>query len=156
MRQAAILKRIVHEIVHAEFVLVDSRDAAVAALMSRIPDVVLVTTLLSPRDEEELFAHLRTLDGTAHVQTHTIPLLASTRADDETQSGGGLFGKFRRKKETYAPMAGCDPALFADQIRTYIATAQELKAHPPAQSPRIAAKREAQPPTGGAAPTTST
>src|SRR4029453_8886721 len=135
MRQAAILKRVVREIVHADFVVVESRDAAMAALMARVPDVLLVTALLSPRDEEELFSHLRAREGADHVQTHTIPLLASTRADEEPESSGGLFGKFRRKKEAPRPTAGCDPDLFADQIRTFIAAAQELKARPPS-SPR--------------------
>ena len=108
-RQATILKRIVREKVHAEFVHVDSRDAAIAALQANIPDVILVTALLSPRDEEELFAHLRTLDGADFVQTHTIPQLASGRADQDGKSGGGLFGKFRRKKEPAEAMPGCDP-----------------------------------------------
>ena len=153
MRQAAILKRVVQELVHADFVVVDSRDAAMAALMARVPDVLLVTTLLSPRDEEELFSHLRARDGADHVQTHTIPLLASTRADEESESGGGLFGKFRRKKEAPRSTAGCDPDLFADQIRTFIAAAQELKSRP-SQAPRRAGQRgaDSRPAAGTAAP----
>ena len=94
-RQATVLKRIVREQVRAELVLVDSRDGAVAAISERIPDVILVTALLSPRDEEELVGYLRTLEGAAHLQTYTIPQLASTADDIERQSGG-LFGKFRR------------------------------------------------------------
>ena len=128
-RQASILKRIVREQVRADLVLVDSRDAAVAALTARIPDVILLTALLSPRDEEELVAYLRTLAGAQHIQTHTIPQLASTAADMEQKSGGGLFGKLLGKKEA-APkvsMGGCDPDLFADEIRTFIETATERK-----------------------------
>ena len=98
-RQASILKRIVREQVRAELVVVDSRDAAVAALNARVPDVILLTALLSPRDEEELVAYLRTLSGAQHIQTHTIPQMESTAADMEPKSGGGLFGKLLGKKE---------------------------------------------------------
>lgn len=117
-RQATILKRIVRELVRADLVLVDSRDAAVAALTARIPDVILLTALLSPRDEEELVAYLRTLVGAHHIQTHTIPQLALTAADMEQKNGRGLFGKLLGKREA-APspvMGGCDPDLFADEI----------------------------------------
>jgi hypothetical protein len=128
-RQATILKRIIRDQVRADLVLVDSRDAAVAALTARIPDVILLTALLSPRDEEELVAYLRTLAGAQHIQTHTIPQLASTAADLEQKGGGGLFGKLLGKKEP-APrvtMGGCDPDLFADEIRTFIEAASERK-----------------------------
>src|SRR5512143_2862864 len=108
LRQATILKRIVREKVRAQLVLVDSRDAAISAIDAQIPDVILVTALLSPRDEEELVAHLKALAGAEHLQTHTIPQLASGRAEADTPAGGGLFGKFRRKKEA-EPIPGCDP-----------------------------------------------
>ena len=127
-RQAMILKRIVRELVRADLVLVDSRDAAVAALTARIPDVILLTALLSPRDEEELVAYLRTLAGAHHIQTHTIPQLASTAADKE-KNGRGLFGMLLGKREA-APspvMGGCDPDLFADEIRTFIEAATARK-----------------------------
>src|SRR5512143_3541020 len=128
LRQAAILKRIVREKVRAQLVLVDSRDAAISAIDAEIPDVILVTALLSPRDEEELVSHLKTLSGAEHLQTHTIPQLASGRTETEPQSGGGgLFGKFRRKKAAVEPIAGCDPDLFADEIRTFLDRAAQLK-----------------------------
>ena len=83
LRQAGILKRVIRERVHAELVLVDSRDAAIAALSARVPDVVLLTALMSPRDEDEMIAHLRTLAGAEHVQTHTIPQLASVAGESD-------------------------------------------------------------------------
>ena len=128
-RQAGILKRVIRERVHAELVVVDSRDAAVAALSARVPDVILMTALLSPRDGDELIAHLRTLAGADHVQTHTIPQLASSRTEAEApSSSGGLLGKFRKKKAA-GPIAGCDPMSFADEVTTFLARAEEMKAH---------------------------
>ena len=126
IRQATTLKRIVREHVRADLVIADSRDGAIAALGARIPDVVLITALLSPRDEEELIAYLRTLPGAHHIQTHTIPQLASSPEDLDQKGGKGLFGKLRRKKESeQLPMGGCDPELFADEIKTFIERATE-------------------------------
>jgi len=126
LRQAAIVKRVVKERVQAEVVVVDSRDAAIAAIKAAIPDVVLVSMLLSPRDEADLFAHLRTLEGAAHLQTHTIPQLASALGPGE-DGGGGLFSAFRRKKPSASVPAGCDPDLFADEVRVYLERAAEKK-----------------------------
>ena len=81
LRQAAIIKRIVRDKIHADVVVVDSRDAALAEIRINIPDVLLLSALLSPRDEDELIAHLRLLDGADHLQTHTIPQLAGTSED---------------------------------------------------------------------------
>ena len=128
-RQAAILKRVIHESVHAELVVVDSRDAAIAALSARVPDVILMTALLSPRDGDEMIAHLRTLAGADHVQTHTIPQLASSRSEpDAPSSSGGLLSKFRSKKKAAGPIAGCDPMAFAREVTTFLERAEEMKA----------------------------
>ena len=126
LRQAAILKRIVKEQVKADLVVVDSRDAAMEAIRRGVPDVLLLSALMSPRDEDELIQHLRALDGADHLQTHTIPQLASTLADREPSKGGGLLRAFRRKKEPELA-AGCDPDLFADEISTFIKYAAEKK-----------------------------
>jgi CheY-like chemotaxis protein len=129
-RQASILKRIVRDKVHADVAVVDSPDAALAAIGTRLPDVLLLSALLSPRDEDELIVHLRGLDGADHIQTHTIPQLASTAADQEPGARGkGLLGVFKRKKDSAQPIvAGCDPDLFADEIITFLQRAAEKKA----------------------------
>ena len=132
-RQAAALKQILERRVGAELVLADSKDSAIAVLGERVPDLILVTALLSPRDEAELNDHLRTLDGASHLQTLTIPLLGSAAAKPAKKKRG-LLGALQRQTET-APGGGCDPAVFAEQIRSYIEHAQQLKAEA-AASPR--------------------
>jgi len=128
LRQAAIIKRIVRDKVLADVVVVETRDAALEAIRKEIPDVLLLSALLSPRDEDELIAHLRLLDGAEHLQTHTIPQLAGTSADREGGRSRGLFGIFGKKKEKEdASAAGCDPDLFAEEIRTYLQRAHEKK-----------------------------
>lgn len=128
LRQAAIIRRVIQQNVCADLVLVDSRDAAIAALGSAVPDVVLLTALLSPRDEEELITHLRSLDGADHLQTHTIPQLASSGAGPDSQAEGqGLLKRFRKKKEQPAQIPGCDPEMFALEVRAFLDRAAELK-----------------------------
>src|SRR5829696_9219 len=108
IRQGGILKRIVRELVQAQLILVESRDAAIAAIDQQIPDVILLTALMSPRDEDELITHLRGLGSAEHLQTHTIPLLSTARTAEAPQKSGGLLGKFRKRKEA-EPIGGCDP-----------------------------------------------
>ena len=50
-KQAAVLKQVVRDRVGAQLVLADSKDAALAAIAERVPDLILVTNLMSPRDE---------------------------------------------------------------------------------------------------------
>jgi hypothetical protein len=127
-RQAAIVKRIVREKVMADVTVVDSRDAALEAMRTTIPDVLLLSTLLSPRDEDELFAHLRTLRDAEHLQTHTIPQLSSAFGDEDDKPRG-LLSAFRRKKTPERVTGGCDPDLFAEEIRTYLKHASDKKKH---------------------------
>lgn len=126
LRQAAIVKRIVRDNGLADVVVVDSRDAAIEALRTAMPDVLLLSALLSPRDEDELVAHLRTLDNAGHLQTHTIPQLASPSGAGEERASRGLLSAFRRKKDV-GPVGGCDPDLYADEIRTYLQHAADKK-----------------------------
>jgi len=116
VRQATILKRVIRDHVHADLIVVDSRDATISAVNDRLPDVILLTALLSPRDEAEIIAHLRTLSGAEHLQTHTIPQLASETQDGEPVTAqSGLLGKLRRKKAS-EPIPGCDPVAFGEDI----------------------------------------
>lgn len=114
------------EKVLAEVTVVDSRDAAMEVIRTSVPDVLLLSALLSPRDEDELIAFLRTLDA-QHLQTHTIPQLASALTSGEGRGGGGLLSAFRRKKKEPDLAPGCDPDLFAEEIRTYLKRAEDKK-----------------------------
>jgi len=142
VRQATILKRVIRDHVHADLIVVDSRDATISAVNDRLPDVILLTALLSPRDEAEISAHLRTLSGAEHLQTHTIPQLASETQDGEPVTAqSGLLGKLRRKKAS-EPIPGCDPVAFGEEISNFLARAAELRAlaaASPKPSPRVAA-----------------
>ena len=128
-KQAAVLKQVVRDRVGAQLVLADSKDAALAAIAERVPDLILVTTLMSPRDESELTDRLRGLEGAEHLQTLTIPLLAASgSAAEPKKKRRGLLSAFTSDTEAPASPSGCDPAVFAEEIRNYIARAEDLKA----------------------------
>src|SRR5688500_2311172 len=96
-------------------------------MRTSMPDVLLVSALLSPRDEDELMTHLKTLDNAGHLQTHTIPQLASALGPGEERASRGLLSAFRRKKEPAQVASGCDPDLFAEEIRVFLQRAAEKK-----------------------------
>jgi hypothetical protein len=127
-RQAKHLTAMVRGRLRAELVLGDTAERALAALGDRVPDLVLTTTLLSPRDEAELTDRLRALDGAAaHLQTLTIPVLALPSAKKSSKSGGMLSGLLRDRGDD-DPADGCDPAFFAEQCKEYLQRAASEKA----------------------------
>lgn len=129
-RQAAILQRVVRHRAEAEIVLAETKDAAIEALHARMPDLILVSALLSPRDEADLAEHLRGLDEAEHLQTLTIPLLAGS-ATPASGKKKRLLGKLRGRRSTGGPAvdesAGCDPAHFADEVRGYLKHAEDIR-----------------------------
>ena len=111
--QAHTLSTLVRTHLKAELVTAPTAAAALNALGDRIPDVVLTPALFSPRDEQALTERLRQLGADAsHLQTLAIPILASS-----SKGSGGMLG---RKKEKGESEVGCDPGVFAEQIRIYL------------------------------------
>jgi hypothetical protein len=113
--QAHQLNALVRAHLKAELVTAPTAAAALAALGDRIPDVVLTPALFGLRDEAALTERLRQLGSEAsHVQTLAIPILSSGAAR------GGNGSLLNRKKEKGETEVGCDPAVFAEQIKIYL------------------------------------
>ncbi len=129
--QADVLQRIFEKRVGAELVIVQSTVEAVHEIAARIPDLILLSALLSPRDEDALIAHLRTLDGASHLQTITIPQFRTGPAKAPAKKGG-LFSK---KFKAPAP-AGADPMAFAEEVVAHLKEACEIRNRP--QPPKAA------------------
>src|SRR4051812_29456904 len=104
-KQAALLRKMQRRL-GAELVLVDTTDEAIDSIGIATPDLILLSALLSPRDEDRLIKFLRTLDDATHLHTLTIPQF---RTGDQAQaaSGGKKGFSFRKKKETGAQQVGC-------------------------------------------------
>src|SRR5688572_15060553 len=127
-RQASRVAAIVKNRLHAEIVSGDTTEHAVAALGGRVPDLILTSMLLSRKDEAALADWLRQSDEAgAHVQTLVIPVLGGSGRDSE--EGGGLLSRFSFGRSSDATTDGCDPEVFATQIREYLEGAAEARRH---------------------------
>jgi hypothetical protein len=124
-RQAETLRDIFRRVA-AELVLVHSTREAMDAIAYRMPDLILLSSLLSPRDEDALMSHLRTLDGASHLQTLTIPLFRAAGAPAAERKSAFSF----RKKAKAAAPVGCDPAVFAEEVVAHLRRATEIRERP--------------------------
>lgn len=126
-RQAAQLSTMIRKQLGADLVLARSAAAALATLRGRVPELVLTSALIPPREEAVLTSWLRNLgEAGAHVQTVTIPVLATTEPV-APRRGGALM--FSRERSAAAPDS-CDPAVFADWISFYLDLASTHHADP--------------------------
>ena len=118
--QAKVLRDVARTI-HAELEIVDSTARAVDAIARRVPDLILVSPFLSPRDEDTLMARLRSLDGASHVQTVSIPQFCTTTESAPSKKSAFGFGK---KKKAAVPV-GADPVAFAGEVAALLTRATE-------------------------------
>jgi CheY-like chemotaxis protein len=126
---------------HAELVMADSGDRAVAALAHRVPDIVLTAPLLPHHDEAVLCDYLRAFgDAAAHVQTLTIPILSAPAASQR-----GIRGRFKRDRTEHNLPDGCDPAIFAEQVVQYLHNARQRRSVVEAPAPLPVAPPEPAP-----------
>ena len=123
--QAQQLASLVKQHLKAELVAAASADAALKTLGDRIPDLVLAPALLPSRDEAALTERLRGLGPAgSHVHTLAVPILSSVSA---RRGNSSLLGR-RRDKAEPAETVGCDPEVFADQIKIYLERAATERA----------------------------
>jgi CheY-like chemotaxis protein len=141
--QAAVLRRIVQQ-AGADAVIADSKEAAIAAIDSMAPDLILVSALLSPREESDIADHVRRGESIDHVQILTIPLLDAGAADEPTQPPSGFFSAFRRKRPKPVTPTGCDPERYADELKGYLQLSMETRAERDAQRAREERERQRQ------------
>lgn len=111
---------------HAELLIADATEPVLAQLGARVPDLILTSPLLSPKDEAALAERLRDLDAAAHVPTLTIPVFASPKK--ASAAANGVLTRLRRKTAKAATPEGCDPAVFAEQIANYLERAASERA----------------------------
>jgi hypothetical protein len=136
--QAALLRDLVARQIHGLLTLVDSVDAAFVAIDRRIPNLILVSALMSPRDEAELISRLRKLPRLASVDVLFTPLMARP---SEMYGQPRSWFKSAAKPQMKAP--NCAPATFANHLTTYLARAQRPPAAPFPASPATRERRSA-------------
>ena len=117
-RRGRQLSSLVRRFTTAEIVVAPSGAAAITAIGARVPDLILTPALLPTQDEAALTAWLRELgDPAAHVQTVAVPILAD--ADAGPREPGSILGRLLDRSDQ-AAAHGCDPAVFAEQIKVYL------------------------------------
>jgi hypothetical protein len=126
-RQAARINALARNPLNVEMVITESAERALAAISTRVPDLILTSRLLSPKDELLLDERLRELDGAgAKVQTLMIPMLSSVK---DSGKKAGLLNRLRRNSDMPTTDDGCDPAVFAEQIAEYLERHAAERAH---------------------------
>ena len=124
-RQSAQLASLLRSHVDADLVQSATVLDGIDVLQGRIPDLVLTSSLLSPRDESALANHMRELGArAAHVHTLTIPVLAAARKASKKRPTG-VLGALRREKGADVEAAGCEPEVFAKEVEIYLGRAVE-------------------------------
>ena len=124
-RQVNYLTAMVRGKLHAELVLGDTTEGALERLGDRVPDLILTSPLLSPKDEQALGDRLRHLNGVAaHVQMLTLPVFAQPTRASANPRGGMLSALLGDRTQASGP-DGCDPAVFAEQCKEYLRRSEE-------------------------------
>jgi len=92
--RGALLERLVHDSIGAAVTLVTSTTTALAAIEAQPPDLILTSTLITPRDERQLVTHLRQTSALRHLPVLTIPPVAEARESEAR----GFLARFRRRR----------------------------------------------------------
>jgi CheY-like chemotaxis protein len=112
--QADILRDSVSTHAKAPLTVVGSLSDAIAAINQALPDLVLVSPLMSSDDERQLVDRLRDLHEQPAPQILVTPSLAAP--DDAALSKRSFFSRRRRR----ALPLPCDPQAFADDLSAYL------------------------------------
>jgi hypothetical protein len=136
--QAAAIRHIVCDVVHARLTLVASVKDALEALHRDRPDLVLLPTLVTPAEETELVDALRALPDGANIETLTTPVL---KALEEPTPAKGWRSWVSRTQ--WQPARADETRLFAQRLAWSLQRAgegqatqvDEPEAEPPAADP---------------------
>ena len=122
--QAETLERVLAARIGGTIRVVGSIDEACAALVERIPDVILMSPLLAPQDEKEIVARLGSLGVDAsHVKLLSIPRVGDTPQPVEKKR---RFG-WQSQKDSSSSSVGFDAVAFANEVAEYLAEASTLR-----------------------------
>ena len=109
-----IIRRIAGDLARANLTLVQSTAELFRALDKGVPDLILLTALISPADEAGLLAYLRTLPDSEHLEVLFTPILGWPR-ETTKKTDRGICGWFARGAAPSQTIA-CDPRVFAERI----------------------------------------
>lgn len=128
-RQRAALACLARELNDHELLSAASCADALEALERRTPDLVLLPALLPESEESELLSHLRSKAG-SDVQALTIPQLKLPDAappPPQSSAHPAWLNQILHPQDDATDHAGeeCEPAVFAELIRSYLWPVEE-------------------------------
>jgi hypothetical protein len=120
--QAEELERMLAARIAGTLRVVGSTDEALAAMVAQIPDLILMSPLLAPQDEEQIVTRLASMGaGASHVQLLTIPRVVNSQSPEKKRRFG-----WQSKKDS--PSAtGFDPITFFNEVAVYLDQASRLR-----------------------------
>jgi hypothetical protein len=122
----AIALRRACDLAQAGLTLVHSKEEFLDALDDSLPDLILLPSLLPPADESQLFAHLRTMTDSSHVQVLLTPYLFASDTDPPVVPSRGWRRLLDRHPSPPRALA-CDPYSFAERLTWALESAQEAR-----------------------------
>jgi hypothetical protein len=122
--QANALRRVFEAHVRSDFQIVQSVNEAVAAIAQHVPDLILTSTFLSPRDEAVLTNRLKDVPAASYVQIITTPYFIDC---DDVPEDRRILNFLKRRRSLVRPS---DAETVGRQIETYLAHARATRALP--------------------------
>ena len=122
---AATLADILHQHAGVDVEIVASIAAAIRALESQIPDLLLTSTFLPPADEALLTRHLNQMPDARHVQLITVPYFIDAEEAQATRSSGRVLSFLRRRSASVRPR--CDVRTLCAHIEEYLSRAKTIR-----------------------------
>jgi hypothetical protein len=101
--RSVILQRLVKQTLDVDIILTRSAEDAITNLCEASPDLILMSSLLSPGEDEHLTSHVRLLPDLDHLPMLTIPPLVDQSTEGQEQVGllRRLLLRFRRRRHTW-------------------------------------------------------
>jgi CheY-like chemotaxis protein len=127
--QAGALREALLAQLTEDVVVADSIQEALALIDERVPDLILLPTLMSAM-EDHLLAYLGAIPSARHVQILGLPRLE--RPEDVVIQPRQRRFRFRwpwlrRKGAPVIVPPGCNPVAFSQDVASYLASARALK-----------------------------
>ena len=135
--QAQMLKQMLDGSIGGTLRVVRSTDEALDSFVDSIPDLILMSPLLAPHDEEQIVTRLAAMgvDG-AHVKLLSIPRVV----DDPPAEKKRRFG-WQTSKTLPSSSSGRDPSQFANEVAEYLSEASTLRQPSPTEEDTLAGLR---------------
>jgi CheY-like chemotaxis protein len=95
------LEQFLHEAANADVTVAESAEAALRAMRFQLPDVIVASMLLPPREDAQIMSHLDTIDDASRPQVLVVPPL---REPAHLSRARRLLQQLRRQRTAPFPL----------------------------------------------------